>query len=125
MTPDYAPAILKAFLHARVVFGAVVFGSSEKSAWRSLRKELRTTTKLKAADLDAAYAGRLSLASARTKLWAALGVFPADFAVLLDDKGSQQPKPHYCDQQQDDGPQWSPAAMAALEQHKSGGLSHE
>lgn len=93
MTPDYSPAILKAFLHAHVIFNAQCEAATQKAAWRHLRKELRFATKLKASDLDDAYAGRLHRGVARAKLWAALGVFPADFEVLLDNSGNQEPTP--------------------------------
>jgi hypothetical protein len=107
--------MLRGFLVARVIVAAADAGTTQAAAWKGLKARWRKESRLTAADLQAAYAGRLVGAGKRAALWAALGVHPSDFGVMLTDKAQQPPANWPETASGDDAPRWSPAAQAALE----------
>lgn len=86
--PDFSPATLKLFLNARVI-AREEFAARPQKARHAVADELMPASGLPWSDIVAAFAGRLPEADKRARLWAALGHFPADFGIVLDDSGGQ------------------------------------
>jgi hypothetical protein len=93
--PDYSPKMLRLFLHARVRFAgaeAALFEPSNRiSGERAEKRRLRKAARVTNVEFEMAWMGRLLSPGDRTRLWAALGVFPADFGVVLEELGRQTP----------------------------------
>lgn len=78
MKPDFSPAMLKAFLHARAI-AREEFARDEAeqvAARKKLADELVTLTGLPLSMVRTAFAGRLTDAGARAAIWAVLDHFP-------------------------------------------------
>ncbi len=84
--PDFSPAMLRGFLYARAIARE---GFDGKNACRDLMAELMQQSGLPYSAVRAAFAGRLTDAVQRARLWAALGHHPCDHGIVLDDEGGQ------------------------------------
>lgn len=85
MTPDFSPAMLKAFLHARAIARAE-FARTEAeqiAARRRVADEMVELTGLPLSIVRAAFSGQLKDGGARAAIWAVLGHFPADHGIVL------------------------------------------
>lgn len=82
--------MLRLFLAGRAARLAADDGLSAKTARLRLSWRLRREAGLAAPALAAAMSGTLLEASARTRLWAVLGHFPADHGAMLTDDGGQE-----------------------------------
>lgn len=95
--PDYSPKMLRLFLHARVRFAGAEAAAFEPrnraSGERAEKRRLRKAAKVTNNEFHMAWMGWLLSAADRTRLWAALGVYPADFGVVLENLGKQMPMP--------------------------------
>lgn len=89
MVPQYSPQMLRLFLAGRAARLAADEGLSAKTAQLRLSWRLRREAGLAAPAIAAAMSGTLLEASARTRLWAVLGHFPADHGAMLTDDGGQ------------------------------------
>lgn len=87
MRPDFSPAMLRLFVHARCLHGV---SSGIFKDIKAARAGLRKAAGITLAAFDVAWSGRLNKADARLKLWGALGHVPADHGVILTDDGGQQ-----------------------------------
>jgi len=83
--PEFSPAMLRLHLTARAMLARIDDRHSAKEFARVLAK--RAGVRLRSVQL--AIDGRLKKADPRVRLWAALGHFPADFGIVLDDRGGQ------------------------------------
>lgn len=88
--PDFSPAMLRAFLRIRVDF-AVRTGMRDgfdmvKAEKAALKRAAGVTTN----EFHFAWMGWLQQAGPRVRLWAALGIFPADQGWVLTDDGGQE-----------------------------------
>lgn len=96
MTPEFSPAMLRLFLRARIsdaVFragGATPSGGVRYDATRKAKAAIRKAACVTNFEFNFAWAGRLTNAETRAKLWGALGCVPADHGVVLTDDGGQQ-----------------------------------
>lgn len=88
LRPDFSPEMLRGFLYARAL-ARDGFDRRPVHARADLAAELMDLTGLPYSTIRAAFAGRLTDASARAAIWAALGHFPADHEILLTGEGSQ------------------------------------
>ncbi len=86
--PDYSPAMLRGFLYARAI-ARDGFDGRPVHARSDLVAELMEQSGLPYSAVRAAFAGRLTDAAQRARLWAALGHHPCDHGIVLDDEGGQ------------------------------------
>lgn len=86
--PEFSPSMLRSFLYARALTREGF--CRHQAAQRDLAGELMRLSGLALSDIRAAFAGRLTDAAKRARLWAVLGHFPADYGVTLDDDGGQR-----------------------------------
>lgn len=92
MVPSYSPFMLKAFLRLGGQYRWLIV---PKTAGREATVQrycidIRKAAKVSVEDFDLAWSGRLRVAAAREKLWAALGVVPSEQGVRLLDNGGQE-----------------------------------
>lgn len=88
--PDFSPAMLKSFLRIRVDFAV---RTSMRGGFDMVKAEkalLRKAAGVTNNEFHFAWMGWLNLAAPRARLWAALGIFPADEGILLTDDGGQE-----------------------------------
>lgn len=90
MTPDFSPKMLAMFLEGRVQIRVAEFAVSRKAAKRYMRQDLAHITGLDESAISLAMAGQLKAKEPRTKIWAALEIYPAFYRVLLTDDGGQE-----------------------------------
>lgn len=88
LAPDFSPRMLRTFLYARQ-FTREGFENRPILARRDLAAELVRHSGLPESAVRDAFRGRLKDAGQRAALWAALGHFPADHGLVLDDRGGQ------------------------------------
>jgi hypothetical protein len=89
MVPEFSASMLRLFLHARVAFRVHDTGVTPARARAFVFSELARLSGLSKTRVALAYGGHLSSAASRAALWAALGHFPSDHGVILDDAGGQ------------------------------------
>jgi hypothetical protein len=89
MQPDYSSEMLQAFLHIRVDFTNRTSFSPGYDTIKAERHVLAKTAGVTKDQIWRAWQGKPVNAAVRTRLWAALGVYPADFGVVLTDDGGQ------------------------------------
>lgn len=93
--PDYSPKMLRLFLHARVRFAgaeaALIEPRNRASGESAEKRRIRKAAKVTNNEFHMAWMGWLLSADDRTRLWAALGVYPEKFGVVLEDRGGQTP----------------------------------
>lgn len=87
--PDYSPAMLRLFLDGRLARLVGDTGLSRARATSKLASDLARAAGTTRAAVRLAMSGRANGAALRTRLWAALGVFPVDHRILLTDDGGQ------------------------------------
>lgn len=85
--PDFSPLMLALFIRARAAHRRGVEGCSRDTAARRERASLRRLAKVTVTQMEFAWMGRLLDPVARTRLWAVLGHFPADFGIALNHGG--------------------------------------
>lgn len=83
--PDFSPAMLKAFLHARAIAreGFEPTPKGRLAARHDLAGEIMDVAGVGWSDVSDAFAGKLQDPGARAAIWAALGHFPSDFGIVL------------------------------------------
>lgn len=87
--PDFSPAMLRLFIEGRVVRRMGETGEVRARAKAAVMRELGRLCGLAAARIGIAHAGQMHHGEHRTRLWAALGLFPADHGLMLTDDGGQ------------------------------------
>lgn len=91
MTPDFSPRMLRLFLEARIVRAMMLDGLARAKARTAIFRGLGKAAGLPARTVEIAHGGHANSATTRVRLWAALGIFPADAGVRLTDDGGQVP----------------------------------
>lgn len=86
---DYSPRMMRLFIEGRIVRAMIVDGLSRAKARQTVFRELGKAARLPARRVEIAHAGQMNDAVHRTRLWAALGVFPVDDGVMLTNDGGQ------------------------------------
>lgn len=83
--PDFSPAMLKAFLHARAIAreGFEPTPKGRLAARHDLAGEIMDKAGVGWSDVSDAFAGRLFDPGKRAAIWAVLGHFPSDFGIVL------------------------------------------
>lgn len=92
MTPDYSPAMLRAFLKARIAHARNIAAPNDvarRNAERGEKVRIRMDAKVSDALLAEAIGGRLTNGVLRTRIWGALGIVPTDLGIRLTDDGGQ------------------------------------
>lgn len=89
--PDYSPEMLSSFLRIRVAYANLTAFKPGRDTVKAERALLARAAGVSRADFWVAWQGNALDSALRTRLWAALGVYPADFGVVLDDDGGQVP----------------------------------
>jgi hypothetical protein len=89
--PDYSPAMLASFLRIRVAYANLTAFKPGHDTIKAERAMLAHAAGVTPGDFWVAWQGNALGAGLRARLWAALGVYPADFGVVLDDAGGQTP----------------------------------
>ncbi|KKX28245.1 hypothetical protein [Rhizobium sp. LC145] len=90
MTPDFSPAMLKFFLRARVMHEAnIAFPAARASQERGAKVAIRKRAGVTNTEFELAWMGRLMAPVPRAKLWAALGINPGAFGVILMHGGQE------------------------------------
>lgn len=87
--PDFSPAMLRLFIEGRVVRRMGETGEVRASAKACVARDLGRLCGLAASRVLVAHAGYMNDGGHRTRLWAALGLFPADHGLMLTDDGGQ------------------------------------
>ena len=89
--PDYSPAMLRMFLHARAVLAsALATGKADKAtATRKAKAGPRHLARVTQEEFDLAWTGRLLAPEPRVRLWAVLGHFPGDHGIALTHGGQE------------------------------------
>lgn len=100
MTIDLSPSMLKFFLQANVAHAGNVAARfpparrtedrDRRNAEKGRKTDLRIKAKVSRHEFDAAWAGRLTQAAPRERLWLALGVDTVAMQILLTDDGGQE-----------------------------------
>ena len=102
MPPDFSPAMLRFFLHARVSHAGLVAvplcsplpsgqrpHEAKAPAERRMKDSIRKTAGITNLEFQSAWLGRLPTPDPRAKLWGALGLIPASFGVRLTHGGQE------------------------------------
>ena len=96
MRPEFSPQMLRLFLMARIsdaVFragGPKPAGGVRYDATRKAKAVIRKSAGVTNFEFNFAWAGRLTEAAPRARLWGALGCVPADHGITLTADGGQQ-----------------------------------
>jgi len=88
--PDFSPAMLKSFLRIRVDYAVRTSMRGGFDMVRAEKTGLRKAAGVTNTEFHFAWMGWLNQAAPRVRLWAALGIFPADQGILLTDDGGQE-----------------------------------
>lgn len=91
-SPDFSPAMLKAFLHACAMAreGFEPTPKGRVAARHDLAGEIMDKAGVGWSDVNDAFAGRLSDPGKRAAIWAVLGHFPSDFGIVLGAEPAQE-----------------------------------
>lgn len=74
LVPDYSCAMLRVYLHARIVFRRQARGETHRIARKAVSGWVRRDAGITHRQFEAAIAGRLNDDAARGRIWGALGV---------------------------------------------------
>lgn len=90
--PEFSPRMLRLFLQARVLHAAEGLAHGARAdALRAAKAAIRRRAKVTHFEFNFAWRGLLGDAATRARLWAALGIVPAEHGVTLVDGGGQRP----------------------------------
>ena len=90
--PEYSPRMLKAFLRAGAAYRcfASPLPAGRAATIKRFKADIRKLARVTSSELEFAWMGRLSSASPRVRLWAALRINPEYHGVRLLDGGGQE-----------------------------------
>lgn len=90
LSPGALALYLRGHLYQAGVHAAYLSPLNEVSGRKAERRRVQKLASITDDEWDAAWAGRLKKAAPRVRLWAAVGIVPGDFGVMLTDDGKQE-----------------------------------